>query len=198
MDRLPYYAFLPGNPETMPRRILCCSVPIDDVTCAQWFIYYNLDKPPSPAELNDRWAYASGDADNFYADPGNADDLWRQDRQAMRDGHFSGFPERHIFHEDFIVQESMGPIVDRTRENLNPSDRVIIYTRRKLLEAARAFQRGEPAWGLDVSQPVDYRRIRSGATFIRSQDDWRDIDFFRLVAEDANADSTASVSGYHL
>lgn len=174
----PYYAFLPGNPETLERRILCASVPIDDVTCAQWFIYYNLDRPPSQEELDDRWAYASGDADNFYADPGSADDLWRQDRAAMREGHFSGFPGRHIFHEDFIVQESMGPIVDRTREHLNPSDKVIAHTRRKLLEAARAHLAGAWAWGLDPRQPIDYAHIRSGAVFIDADADWREIDFF--------------------
>lgn len=174
----PYYAFLPGNPETLNRRILCASVPVDDVTCAQWFIYYNLDKAPSEAELRDRWAYASGDEDNFYADPGEVEDSWRQDRAAMKRGHFSGFPERHIFHEDFIVQESMGPIVDRTRENLNPSDRVVVHTRRKLLEAARAFEQGADAWGLGAAETIDYAHIRSGAVFINADDDWRRIDFF--------------------
>ena len=178
----PYFSFLPGNPETLNRRIVVASVPIDDTHCAQWFIFYNIDRPPTADELADRWAFATPDPDNFYADPGDASNAWHQDRVAMKNGHFSGFPQRHIFHEDFLVQESMGPIVDRTRENLNPSDRVIVHTRRTLINAARAFASGAPAWGLAQAGTINYRRIRSGALYLQAEQDWRTHDFIAPAA----------------
>ena len=193
----PYYVFLPGNPETRQRRILCASVPIDDETCAQWFVYYNLDGTPSAQELADRWAFATADPDNFYENPGDASNHWHQDRDAMKNGHFSGFPNRHIFHEDFIAQESMGPIVDRTRENLNLSDRVIVHTRRNLLESARGITRGRAPWGLEAQSAIDYGRVRSGALFLEPGQDWLTVDFHALAAEDASKDAIHEALAHH-
>jgi hypothetical protein len=51
----------------------------------------------------------------------------------------------------------MGPIQDRTRENLCPTDRGIVMMRRKLLAAARANREGKPVPALD---PRD-QRVRS-------------------------------------
>ncbi len=42
--------------------------------------------------------------------------------------------------QDSAIQESMGPIVDRTQEHLGPADNVIIRVRRRLIEAARALR----------------------------------------------------------
>lgn len=42
--------------------------------------------------------------------------------------------------QDAAVQESMGPICDRTREHLGPADTMIIKVRRRLLQAARALR----------------------------------------------------------
>lgn len=193
----PYYAFLPGNPETRNRRILCASVPLDDETCAQWFIYYNLDGPPSAQELADRWEFATPDPDNFYENPGDAGNHWHQDRKAMKNGHFSGFPNRHIFHEDFIAQESMGPIVDRTRENLNLSDRVIVHTRRKLLESARGILQGHAPWGLDGATKIDYESVRSGALFLKKGEDWRAVDFHALAAQDSAGETVHDALAHH-
>jgi hypothetical protein len=51
--------------------------------------------------------------------------------------------------QDAAIQESMGPIVDRSREHLSSTDRGIVMTRRRLLEAARAHGEGEDPPGLD-------------------------------------------------
>jgi hypothetical protein len=53
----------------------------------------------------------------------------------------------------------MGPIVDRTRENLVPTDQGIIMTRRALLAAAKASREGKPIPGLLPAS----QRIRSCA-----------------------------------
>jgi phthalate 4,5-dioxygenase len=41
--------------------------------------------------------------------------------------------------QDQAITESMGPIVDFATENLAPSDRMIVRTRRRIIEATRAF-----------------------------------------------------------
>ena len=183
----PYYAFLPLTPEMLTRRILCISVPIDDEHCAQWFIYYNLDDPFTQDELDDRWFGAEADKNNFYGDGGNIENMWHQDRQAMKQGHFSGFPDRHIFHEDFIVQEAMGPITDRTREFLSISDKVIIFTRKKLVAAAKKHAAGGKAWGLEADD-FSYSQIRSCSAFIGGDEDWRKLDARELLRKSIAAE----------
>jgi hypothetical protein len=44
--------------------------------------------------------------------------------------------------QDQALQESMGPIVDRTRERLGTSDTAIIAARRRLLQEFRALMEG--------------------------------------------------------
>src|SRR5262245_9094576 len=53
--------------------------------------------------------------------------------------------------QDQAVQESQGPIVDRSIERLGTSDTAIIHVRRRLLAAARALrEHGTRAPGVDV------------------------------------------------
>ena len=56
--------------------------------------------------------------------------------------------------QDIGMTESMGPLYDRTQENLGNSDLVVTRMRRRLIEAARDFARGiEPP----AQNPADYR-----------------------------------------
>ena len=67
---------------------------------------------------------------------------WGQDRTLMTGGHFSGFG-RSLLEEDAAVQSSMGPIVDRSEENLSSSDTAVALLRRMLLEALAAADRDQ-------------------------------------------------------
>jgi phthalate 4,5-dioxygenase oxygenase subunit len=69
-------------------------------------------------------------------------DRWGQDRSLMTSGHFSGFG-RSLLEEDAAVQTSMGPIVDRSLENLSSSDVAVAHLRRLLLVALDAAKAGE-------------------------------------------------------
>ncbi len=60
---------------------------------------------------------------------------------------FSGI--RGVGVQDAAIQESMGPIQDRTREHLVSSDNGIVKTRRRLMDAASAVARGADPPGLD-------------------------------------------------
>src|SRR5262249_28794764 len=73
---------------------------------------------------------------------GDHGNRWGQDRGLMEAGHFTGFP-RSAIDEDAVVQVSMGPIVDRTRENLSSSDVAIAQTRRLILDTIASASAGE-------------------------------------------------------
>ncbi|HLG74356.1 MAG TPA: Rieske 2Fe-2S domain-containing protein [Chloroflexota bacterium] len=70
------------------------------------------------------------------------------DREAQRQGmSFTGIPG--INTQDVAVQESMGPIYDRSQEHLGTSDMAIIAARKLLLQAARDVQAGRDPLGWD-------------------------------------------------
>jgi phthalate 4,5-dioxygenase len=58
------------------------------------------------------------------------------------------------------VQDSQGPIADRTREHLGPTDLGIMHFRKLVMESARALQQGETPAHL---KHQDRYAVRSGA-----------------------------------
>lgn len=75
--------------------------------------------------------------------------------------------------QDQAVTESMGPIVDRTKEHLGTSDRMIILTRRRLMRTALAlFERGELPPEIDM--PEAYHHVRAGFALLPREQDWLD------------------------
>jgi hypothetical protein len=56
--------------------------------------------------------------------------------------------------QDCFIQESMGPIADRTQEHLGVSDTAIIQLRRLLLRALKDMDEGRAPPGMD---PASYR-----------------------------------------
>ena len=168
---LPFFSFIPAAPKGA--RVTCCSIPIDDVTTAQWYILYDTDGPLQ-RDLMSAFGTWSGDADHFNADMGGPDNLWGQDREAMAKGHWSGIVGRGNAYEDFAVQESMGPIVDRTKEYLGTCDRVIYRARKLLLDAVKRHRAtGEVPF---VGDEVDYTSIRAVSFAFPKGADWREID----------------------
>jgi phthalate 4,5-dioxygenase len=64
----------------------------------------------------------------------------------------------------------MGPIVDRSRENLGPADRAVVATRKLLLEAVEAVQRGADPRGTGTS----YYEARAAEAVLPKSAEWRD------------------------
>ena len=90
----------------------------------------------------------------------NKDNDYRMDRAAQRAGRtYSGVAT--IAMQDASVQESMGPIQDRSKENLVSTDNAIIMARHRLRQAALALQKGVAPPGL----AAECHRVRS-ATFV--------------------------------
>jgi hypothetical protein len=88
----------------------------------------------------------------------NKDNDYLIDRDAQKSGRtFSGV--EGIAMQDASLQESMGPVIDRTLENLVATDKGIVMARRALLEAAAANRAGKPVPGLTPES----QRVRSCA-----------------------------------
>ena len=89
----------------------------------------------------------------------NKDNDYLMDRAAQKAGRtFSGV--EGIAMQDASLQESMGPIVDRTKENLVSTDNGIIMARHRLLRAVKALvDKGVTPPGVDPA----HQRVRSAA-----------------------------------
>ena len=174
---LPFFSFIPSTPGGPS--IVCCSIPIDDETTAQWYIAFNVDAPLPPDRMS-AYGTTSGDPDHFNSDMGTSETLWNQDRAAMKQGHWSGIVGRGNAYEDFAVQESMGPIVDRSKEFLGTCDHVIIRARSQLMRAVNHFQQtGQTSFN---GPDVEFDRIRAISFAYPKGKDWREIDAFNPPA----------------
>ncbi|HLH78434.1 MAG TPA: Rieske 2Fe-2S domain-containing protein [Candidatus Binataceae bacterium] len=171
---LPYYSFIPSA-VTRPN-FMICAIPIDDEWTAQWYFHYNPAAPLTAAQRAELMEGSSGDPNNFCSDMGSIDNLWHQDRKLMREGNWTGIA-RCIPFEDFVVEESMGPIVDRSREYLGSSDVIIIRARRMLLQAVREHAAGKVPFG--ATENLDYSQIRALAIRYDQQLNWRQLDPLR-------------------
>jgi len=102
----------------------------------------------------------------------NAGNDWQIDREAMRSNLiYSGI--RNIVMQDQAVTESMGPIVDHTKEHLARSDIMISRTRRRLLNVARAFaENGTVPPGVDDTEV--FWKARAGSFYADAKVDWLD------------------------
>jgi nitrite reductase/ring-hydroxylating ferredoxin subunit len=90
------------------------------------------------------------------------------DRESQRADSFTGIAGIH--QQDQAVTESMGPIYDRSQEHLGTSDAMVIRTRRRVINAARAL-RDSAATPPGVDNPEVYRH-RSGGVILPRDADW--------------------------
>jgi nitrite reductase/ring-hydroxylating ferredoxin subunit len=95
---------------------------------------------------------------------------WEIDRIAQREGRiFTGIANIHL--QDQAITESMGPITDFENEHLAASDRMIARTRRRVVEAARAF-RDDGIVPPGVDDPEVFFGSRSGNFVAPDELDW--------------------------
>ena len=91
------------------------------------------------------------------------------DRQAQKTRNFTGI--EGVNTQDRAVQESMGRLVDRSREHLGPADKAIIQARRLLLQAVETVQEGGTPCGIDPT----YYTVRAAEGVLPRATDWRDV-----------------------
>jgi phenylpropionate dioxygenase-like ring-hydroxylating dioxygenase large terminal subunit len=149
-------------------------IPIDDYNCWAWSYDYHPVRALTPEE---RQAMKDGKGVHVKYVPGtyrpaaNKDNDYLMDREAQRRGEtFSGV--EGIAMQDASVQESMGPIVDRTKENLVSTDNGIIMARNRLRKAAMALKdQGVRPPGVDPA----HQRVRSAAVILPPDEAFKDV-----------------------
>ena len=141
-----------------------CWVPMDDENCWAWSTNHHATRALTREE---RDAMVAGKGIHVPLIPGtfrptaNKDNDYLMDRQAQKEGRtFSGVEGFAM--QDASVQESMGPIQDRTRENLVPTDQGIIMARRRLIKAAQELDKGIQPPGVDPA----HTRVRSASVLL--------------------------------
>ena len=140
-------------------------IPIDDENCWAWSFDYHPVRPLSATELQ---AMKDGKGVHVSFVPGtyrplaNKDNDYLMDRAAQKAGlTYSGI--EGIGMQDASLQESMGPIADRTKEHLSSTDNGIVMARMRLLKAAKALaEKGVMPPGVDPA----HHRVRSAAVIL--------------------------------
>lgn len=154
-------------------------VPIDDYNTMSWSITWHPVRPLTEKELERMRSYPTGGihvGDDGLLPPttqawgrwmpkANTGNDYLLDHEAQRTTLFSGILNLAL--QDSGMQESMGPIYNRTQEHLGSSDTGIIQVRRRVISAATALhERGVTPTGVDT--PEAYRVRSAGVVLPRS------------------------------
>jgi len=148
-------------------------IPIDDGNCWAWSYDYHPTRAITEAE---RRAMEEGKGIHCKYVPGtyrplaNKDNDYLMDRAAqLRGDTYSGI--EGIAVQDSSLQESMGPIVDRTKENLVSTDNGIIMARHRLMRAAKALvEKGIEPPGVALV----HQRVRSASVILPPDQPFKD------------------------
>jgi len=149
--------------------------PIDDENTMLYSVDFHPRRPLTEADLARSKAFNGIHTENI---PGTDRAIQNRDNNYLIDralqssgGSFTGM--RGLGIQDCAIQESMGPIADRTVEHLGISDTAIVKIRRLLLQALKDHAAGKPLPGAD---PRSYRvrsarfKAPSGATFAQTME----------------------------
>jgi phenylpropionate dioxygenase-like ring-hydroxylating dioxygenase large terminal subunit len=151
-------------------------VPIDDVTTMVYNWEHSTTVPLTDEDrLERRLGNGPHDVDQVtFRSRKNRENGYLLDRRVQKTETFTGIDG--INAQDRAVQESMGPIVDRSREHLGPADRAVIQARRLLLQATRTVEAGGTPPGVEPT----YYGLAPAEAVVPAGTDWR-----TLLAPDA-------------
>ncbi|HEU5016932.1 MAG TPA: Rieske 2Fe-2S domain-containing protein [Pseudolabrys sp.] len=161
-------------------------IPIDDENCWTWSFDYHPTHALTDEQVN---AMREGKGIHVKYQPGtyrplaNKDNDYLIDRAAQKAGRtFSGV--EGIAMQDASLQESMGPIVDRTKENLVSTDNGIIMARHRLIKAVKALMDKDTVPpGVDIV----HQRVRSAAVVLPPDQPYMEAAKDALVVREGTA-----------
>ena len=173
---MPFHQFRPlqfGLQGQDPRSLIAGHVwvPMDDENCMvyNWVCNFN-GEPLTDADREEEVQLGRGPGEMLpdFKTKRNKSNDWMIDRQVQKYETFTGI--EGINTQDQAIQESMGPIVDRTGENLSASDIAIVVARRMLLAAASTVADGGDPPGTGDS----YYNVRAIDSILPSDADWKE------------------------
>jgi hypothetical protein len=157
-------------------------VPVDDENCMVWSFTHHPTRALTSHELE---VMRGGGGIHVKLIPGtfrpvvNKDNDYMIDRAAQRANKtYSGVAG--IAMQDAAIQESMGPIQDRNKENLVSTDNGVIMARIRLRKAVLAAEQGREPDGIDpathavrsasIVLPEDANFIEAAADALRARE----------------------------
>ena len=146
-------------------------VPMDDETTMVYNWEYSTTEPLTEEDrLERRLGNGPLDVDQTtFRSRRNRENNYLLDRRVQRTESFTGIDGVNV--QDRAVQESMGAVVDRSREHLGPADKAIIQARRLLLQATRTVEAGGTPPGVDST----YYALRPAEAVLPRDTDWRTL-----------------------
>ncbi|HVC54492.1 MAG TPA: Rieske 2Fe-2S domain-containing protein [Stellaceae bacterium] len=148
-------------------------VPMDDYNVMVYNWFYALDESAVLTD-EDRSEENAGNGPKHvdqktFRSFQNLSNNYGLDRAVQRTETYSGIDG--INQQDRALQESMGRIVDRSKEHLGPADKAIGQTRRMLRQAVNAVEEGASPGGTGTS----YYHLRAGEEVLPRDADWHQI-----------------------
>ncbi len=166
----PFTSLIPPN---NVHNLSIMNIPLDDTNSMLYMIAWaEADKPGIEQEAWRRFcgAQVGIDLDPQFRKFRNRENNYLQDRKAMKLGDFTGI--RGFPNQDIAMWETMGPIVDRTRDRLGTSDLAVAQFRRMMVAAVQRFQQGGPAIG--ATEPhIPHLQLASFEGIVPKSTDWR-------------------------
>jgi hypothetical protein len=170
---MPFHQIRPSFSETgLPMNAGHMWVPIDDATTMVYNWVYSPGGAPLTEDerLETRLGNGPRDVDpTTFRGLKNRGNNYLLDRQVQKTESFTGIDGINV--QDRAIQESMGTVVDRSREHLGPADKAIIQARRLLVGAVRAVQEGGAPRGVAPT----YYALRAKEGVIPRDADWREV-----------------------
>ena len=161
---LPSYTMIPPSGEPGQNLNGHGWVPIDESHVWTFSVTWNPDRPLGEDEIEDtrsgRGLHAQ--VDERYRPIRNKDNNYQIDRLEQKTTTFTGI--KGISEQDMAMQESMGPLVDRSLEHLGTTDTAVIAFRRRLLNLVRDLEQGKEPEA--PHRPESYR-VRSAAIVLQ-------------------------------
>ncbi len=178
---MPFHQIRPSRSEAgLPTDAGHIWVPIDDHNCMVFNWVFSTTNAPLTEEDRLERRLGNGplhvDQKTFRSFQNRANN-YGLDREVQKTESYTGIDG--INQQDRALQESMGRIVDRSREHLGPADKAIIQARRLLREAVKAVEAGKQPAGTGTS----YYTVRAGEDVFA-----RDADWHRALAPDITKD----------
>ena len=168
----PFTVLIPPNNEYKLAQIL---FPIDDYNTMFYWVAWHPD--PMKGIDQDAWrkfcaAEVGIELDDNFQKKLNLNNWYNQDRDAMKDGDFTGITG--IPAQDMAMWESIGPIADRSNELLGSSDLSIVKFRNQMLKALEDFESGAPAIGA-LNSRIPHTELSSVEGIFPKSTDWRTL-----------------------
>ncbi len=166
----PFTVLIPPNDQYNLSQML---IPIDDHNTMFYWVAWHETKGIAQAEWREFCAATVGvDLDENYRKFATLENRFKQDREAMKKGDFTGI--KGIPAQDMAMWESMGPITDRTEDYLGSSDLAVFQFRKQMIAAAKQVQQGGPAIG--TTEPhIPHVKLASFEGIVPKTTNWRTL-----------------------